>query len=43
MIAPWCNGSTPVFGTVSLGSSPGGVTQSLAGFNLQDFFILEAI
>ena len=25
-IAPWCNGSTPVFGTVSSGSSPGGVT-----------------
>ena len=25
--APWCNGSTSVFGAVSLGSSPGGVTK----------------
>lgn len=27
-IVPWCNGSTPVFGTVSQGSSPCGTTQS---------------
>lgn len=25
---PWCNGNTPVFGTVILGSSPSGTTQS---------------
>ncbi len=28
MIVPWCNGSTPVFGTVSLGSNPGGTTRN---------------
>ena len=35
-IPPWCNGSTRVFGTLSLGSSPGGGTtyrgQSIAVF-----------
>lgn len=28
---PWCNGSTTVFGTVCLGSNPGGTTFK-AGF-----------
>ncbi len=26
VIVPWCNGSTPDFGSVSLGSNPGGTT-----------------
>ena len=26
MFVPWCNGSTPDFGSVSLGSNPGGTT-----------------
>ncbi len=26
VIVPWCNGSTPGFGSVSLGSNPGGTT-----------------
>ncbi len=29
MIAPWCNGNTPVFGTDIQGSSPCGATKSL--------------
>ena len=27
VFAPWCNGNTPVFGTVFPGSSPGGATE----------------
>ena len=29
-LVPWCNGSTTVFGTVSLGSNPGGTTLIVA-------------
>ncbi len=28
-IGPWCNGNTPVFGTVILGSSPSGPTNKI--------------
>lgn len=27
LIGPWCNGNTPVFGAVILGSSPSGPTK----------------
>ena len=29
IIVPWCNGSTPDFGSVCPGSSPGGTTKDL--------------
>lgn len=45
-IDPWCNGNTPVFGTVILGSSPSGSTESLdnhciiKGFFIRVFLML---
>lgn len=38
---PWCNGSTTVFGTVCLGSNPGGTTFK-TGF-LTRFFVLKFV
>lgn len=37
-IGPWCNGNTPVFGTVIQGSSPCGPTVKL--LNYEEFFYL---
>lgn len=37
-IDQWCNGSTTVFGTVSLGSNPSWLTKTLT---LWGFFVLE--
>ena len=37
-IDPWCNGNTPVFGTVILGSSPSGSTQRVLNKNWGLFF-----
>ena len=36
-IGPWCNGNTPVFGTVIQGSSPCGPTEKTPHF--EEFFI----
>ena len=36
-IGPWCNGNTPVFGTVIQGSSPCGPTKKTPQF--EEFFI----
>ncbi len=36
-IGPWCNGNTPVFGTVIQGSSPCGPTKNPLA--IADFFI----
>lgn len=37
--APWCNGSTPVFGTVCLGSNPGGATLKRSSYIWKTFFL----
>lgn len=39
-IGPWCNGNTPVFGTVIQGSSPCGPTKKLR-YNYRSFFIFK--
>ena len=40
VIVQWCNGSTPDFGSVSPGSSPGWTTQrSRTEKSVRDFFI----
>jgi hypothetical protein len=36
-IGPWCNGNTPVFGTVIQGSSPCGPTEKTP--QIEEFFI----
>lgn len=47
-IDPWCNGSTPVFGTVSQGSSPCGSTKRgntdnslIASFLFADLYMMR--
>jgi hypothetical protein len=46
MFVPWCNGSTPDFGSVSLGSNPGGTTifeyyPLIIKLIYQGFFIMD--